>query len=64
MRRHLPFTEVVQHEYVRMIMENVPLHFLVVREDRGLVHVNPTLNAALGREEGVRLPEKIGRAHV
>ena len=58
MRRHLPFTEVVQHEYVRMIMENVPLHFLVVREDRGLVHVNPTLNAALGREEGVRLPER------
>ena len=58
MRRHLPFTEVVQHEYVRMIMENVPLHFLVVREDRGLVHVNPTLDAALEREEGVRLPER------
>lgn len=58
MRAHLPFSEVVQHEYVRMIMENVPLHFLVVREDRGLVHVNPTLNAALGREGSASLPEK------
>ena len=50
--------EIVQDEYVRMIMENVPLHFLVLRGDRGLVHVNPVLNAALMRDGGRPLPEK------
>lgn len=58
MRRPLPFSQVVQHEYVRMIMENVPLNFLVVRGNRDLVHVNGILKSALGREEFQPLPEK------
>lgn len=58
MHRPLAFSEIVQHEYVRMIMENVPLNFLVVRENRDLVYVNSTLNAALGREGHDPLPGK------
>lgn len=58
MRRPLPFSRVVQHEYVRMIMENVPLNYLVVRGNRDLVHVNGILKSALGRRECRPLPEK------
>lgn len=58
MLQRLSFSDAVQREYVRMIMENVPLHFLVVREDRDLVYVNATLNAALARDGRGALPGK------